>query len=312
MGAVYSFWTQTYPPKTKFTAADVPPLDGKVVLITGGNGGIGYLTAKAVLARNAKVYIACRDPAKGQQAIETLREATGKTAHLLEMDLANLKSIKTAVEEFLKKETRLDILFNNGGVMVPPLEKVTDDGYDLTFGINVLGHFYLTKLLLPLMIQTSKSTGEKTRIVTTSSSGAELIKHLDFATFKDGQARKKAGVQSMYFQSKLANVVFSLELARRYGDEGIVATSLNPGNIKTNLQHNQNGFVVDILKRLMLYPPEFGPLTQLYAGTSPEGVNFNGKYLIPWARVGTVPVAARDPKLGKDLWEWLEEQVSGL
>ncbi|KAF8130188.1 hypothetical protein EV363DRAFT_1450626 [Boletus edulis] len=149
MGVVYSIFRDLFPPAPHFTVESVPDLSGKVALITGANAGIGKETARVLLTKNAKVWIACRSVSKGEAALKELKELTGRDAHLLKLDLANLKSVKQSVEEFLQRETQLHILFNNAGVYGPPIGMVTDDGYDLQFGTHVLGHFYLTKLLLP-------------------------------------------------------------------------------------------------------------------------------------------------------------------
>ncbi|KAJ7596201.1 hypothetical protein C8J56DRAFT_819676 [Mycena floridula] len=314
MGIIPSFISQSWPPKSKFHVEDIPDLSGRVVLVTGGNTGIGYQTAKGILSRNAKVYLACRDAEKGKKAIESLKAETGKEAIFLPLDLANLKSIKSSAEEFLGKETQLHILFNNAGVMVPPKDQLTADGYDLTVGVNCLGHFYLTKLLLPALLAVSQQSNglQKSRVVNTSSFASEMGKTLDFAMFKDGPTRRKTSVETLYVQSKMGNVIFATEFAQRYAEQGIVSTSVNPGNLESDLQRHLGSFRQRILKMLILNPVEFGALTQLYAGTSVEGEGFNGKYLVPWARIYRAPPATQDKELGKALWEWLEEQVKDL
>ncbi|KAH7927977.1 NAD(P)-binding protein [Leucogyrophana mollusca] len=311
MGTGWSMIRELFPPATKFTANDVPDLSGKVVLVTGANAGIGKETARVLLTKNAKVWIAARDQSKGEAALKELKERTGKDAYLLKMNLANLKSVKAAADEFLSKETRLDVLFNNAGVMIPPKDLVTDDGYDLQFGTNVLGHFYFTKLLIPLLLSSAKSSPDGTvRVVNTSSNG-HWFSGLKFDTFKDGPARKKMGDWALYGQSKTGNIVFSAELKRRYGDQGLISTSLNPGGIKTELQRHAGSFSQK-LGNVLLKDVSFGALTQLYAGTSPEGAALNGKYLVPWARVGAPRADTQDPQLGKELWTWLEEQVQNV
>ncbi|KAI6038879.1 hypothetical protein EDC04DRAFT_1844250 [Pisolithus marmoratus] len=217
------------PPRSKFTTDDIPDLTGKVVLVTGANTGIGKETARALLTKNARVWIACRDVAKGESALRELRENTGRDAHLLKLNLANLRSIKEASEEFLSKETQLHVLFNNAGVMHPPVALVTDDGYDLQFGTNVLGHFYLAKLLLPILLSTAKSSPVGAVRVVNVASTAHWFGSLDFDTFKDSPKRRAQSTIKLYCQSKAANVVFSAEFHRRYGDQGIVSTSANPG-----------------------------------------------------------------------------------
>ncbi|KAJ7473533.1 NAD-P-binding protein [Mycena latifolia] len=323
-------WTNSFPSQAKWSAAEIPDLSGKIMLVTGGSGGIGketakvraprsaavcppgtYASRKVLLSKNAKVYIAARNVTTYEQAVEELRQATDKAPVFLKVDLADLKSIKAAAEEFKRSETKLDVLFNNGGVMSPPWEKTTVDGYDHQFGTNVLGHFYLTKLLLPELLAGVKTSPDgKARVVNTSSVGHQLMPGLDFDTFKDGPRRKKLNAQKLYGQNKFVwNVVFSNEFARRYPD--IVSISLNPGNIKTDLTRH-----VSALQRAligwMLYPVELGALTQLYAGTAPEALQLSGKYMIPWARVGKAHKSTDDSEQAAKLWDWMDEQVKDL
>jgi len=309
MGILLSFFSESFPPKSKFTPENIPDLSGRVIIVTGANTGVGKETAKALLARNAKVYLAGRSQEKVEQAIKDLKEQTGKEGIFLKLDLADLKSIKFSAEEFQSKEKELHVLFNNAGVMSPPIGQLTTQGYDLQFGTNVLGHFYFTKLLMPNLLAGAQSSPDgKARVVNTSSFASRVVSTVDFNTFKDTAARKKKGAQMLYCQSKLGNVLFSNELARRYGDQGIISTSLHPGNLRSDLQRHMSKFE-DLLLTPILRPASFGALTQLWAGTSPEGLEFNGKYLIPWARVGVPNTAAEDPKLAVELWKWLEEQV---
>ncbi|KAF8659670.1 hypothetical protein AX16_001811, partial [Volvariella volvacea WC 439] len=138
MGQIVSGYRQGWPPASKFSVDDIPDLTGKVVIVTGGNTGIGKETVKALLAHNAKVYLAARSQEKASQAIKDLLQETGKEAIFLKLDLSDLKSIKRSAEEFQSKEKELHILFNNAGVMFPPVSEITTDGYDLQFGTNVL------------------------------------------------------------------------------------------------------------------------------------------------------------------------------
>ncbi|KAF9055839.1 hypothetical protein BJ165DRAFT_1412265 [Panaeolus papilionaceus] len=314
MGLIQSSISEGFPPKSQFKVEDIPDLTGKVIIVTGANTGVGKETAKALLNHNAKVYMAARSQEKAEEAIAQLKKETGKEGIWLKLDLADLNSIKSAAEEFAKKEKELHVLFNNAGVMVPPVDMVTTQGYDLQFGTNVLGHFYFTKLLLPNLLAGAKSSPDgKARVVNTSSSASLFINGLDFNTFKDGKPRQRKGAQMLYSQSKLGNILYSNALARKYGDQGIVSTSLNPGNLKTDLARHLPNFVRYIMNTLILYPAADGALTQLYAGTAPEGAELNGKYLIPWARVGTRPnPIGFDEKLQEELWAWLEEQVKDV
>ncbi|KAJ6598270.1 NAD(P)-binding protein [Mycena vulgaris] len=309
---------------------DIPDLSDQVVIVTGGNSGLGKETVRALLQHNAKVYMACRSRAKAEAAISELHKVTGREAIFLEVDLADLPSIKAASEVFLRQETKLHILYNNGGIMVPPVDLVTSDGYDLTFGTNVLGPFYMTKLLLPALLAAATSDSTTGRVVNLTSV-IHYVADPDYATFKDTPARRKRHPADLYAQSKWANAVFSAELARRYGDDGIISTSVNPGNLRTNLSRDALGIayfgtvgssvslpslylslLYAVQKILMIWPVEWGVLGQLWAGTSPAGALLNGKHIVPWGRIGCARDDVDDPNSGKDLWTWLEEQVQEL
>ncbi|KAF7331018.1 NAD-P-binding protein [Mycena venus] len=312
-----SIYSQFFVPKTKFHAEDVPDLAGQIMVVTGGYSGIGYETSKVLLARGAKVYIAGRSREKAEEAIALLRQSTGKTdVHFLELDLADLPAVKRAAESFLSLESQLHVLFNNAGVMQPPLDQFTVQGYDLQFGTNVLGHFYFTKLLLPMLLATAKISADgRARVVNTASLGSTFAKGLDYDTFRDSPKRHKLGSIKLYNQSKLGNVIFSIELARRYGDQGLVSTSLNPGNLKTELARHWSSpgqKLMKLLGHLIVYPAYMGALTQLYAGTTVEGAQLNGKYLVPWARIGIANPVSQDEEVGKTLWSWLEEQIIAI
>ncbi|RXW24438.1 hypothetical protein EST38_g1428 [Candolleomyces aberdarensis] len=303
---------EAFPPKPTFSVDDIPDLSGKVIIVTGANTGVGKETAKALLNHNAKVYIATRSQEKTEKAIQDLKNETGKEAIFLKLDLANLKSSKAAAEEYLSKETELHVLFNNAGVMAPPMDDLTADGYDLQFGTNTLGHFYFTKLLLPALLKGAKSSPDGTaRVVNTSSSASLMASKINFDTLKDSPARRKSGPNQLYAQSKLGNAIFAKELARRYGDQGIVSTGLNPGNLTSDLQRHLGRIETKVVG-LLLHPTPMGALTQLWAGTTQEGATLNGKYLIPWARVGTGNPVIQDEKAGADLWKWFEDQVADI
>ncbi|KAK6992167.1 hypothetical protein R3P38DRAFT_3088844 [Favolaschia claudopus] len=139
-----------------------------------------------------------------------------------------------------------------------------------------------------------------------------LMNNHVFKIILDDKKRKKAGAQALYALSKFAFVAYSAELARRYGDQNLVVTSLHPGVIKTDLHRHMNGAlgaVINVMEKTILHDVSYGALTQLYAGTSVEGGQLNGKYLIPWARVGKPHPDTQDPKIGSELLSWLEEQV---
>ncbi|KZV86948.1 NAD(P)-binding protein [Exidia glandulosa HHB12029] len=308
------FWTQAFPPKPQWTVDDIPDLSGKVTIVTGGNSGVGYETCKALLSHNAKVYMASRSKSKAEEAIAQLHRETGKSAIFLELDLGSLASVKQAAQTFLGLEPELHILFNNGGIMTPPIEALTADGYDLQHGTNVLGHYFFTTLLVPALAAGARTSHDgKARIVVTASSVADFCRSFDFSVMKGSNdaARRKMGTQGLYIQSKFANIMLSKEFARRLVDRGIVTNAVNPGNLQSNLQRHQSAFLRWIMNTTLLHPVRLGALTQLYVGTAPETAQANGKYFIPWARPGDAvqnPLA-NDAQLSEKLWDWLEEQV---
>ncbi|KAI0687004.1 NAD(P)-binding protein [Earliella scabrosa] len=304
------FWpvlVQMFPPKSKFSVDQMPDLTGRVTIVTGGNIGIGYETVKALLQHNAKVYLAARSKQKAEAAIASLKQETGKEALFLELDLSSLAAIKKATEQFLSTEPELHILFNNAGVAFAPMNLLTKDGLDLSWGTNVVGHWLLTELLMPALLAGVKTSPDHhARVITVSSSGA-YVGSLNFETFKDGPARHKMSPDALYGQSKLGNAVVARQVAKRYADKGIVSISLNPGNIRTNLYQHLPSLVQRINHAIILYPVQQGALTQLFAGTMPEALNYNGEFLIPWARLGKCRPEVYDDELGERLWHWLED-----
>ncbi|KAH6912950.1 hypothetical protein BKA70DRAFT_1370371 [Coprinopsis sp. MPI-PUGE-AT-0042] len=302
--------------KPAWTVDDIPDLTDMVIIVTGGNSGIGLQTVRALLKRNARVYIASRSVPKSLAIIEELYAETGQRAQFLELDLANLDSIESAAAEFKRKETRLDILFNNAGRLSLPIE-VTANGYDPVFHTNVLGPFYFTKLLLPLLLQTAKlqEGAARPRVVNVTSSAHHFagVPMLDFNSFKDGPGRRKhTDLDHFYSQSKAAIIVFSNELARQYGDM-LVSVSVNPGNFRTALTRDVHDRVRNLFTKYLLYhhPDEWSCITQLWAGLAPDADQFNGKYVIPWGKAGKPRPETEDSVLAKELWTWLEEQVEG-
>ena len=199
---------------------------------------------RVLLLHNATVYLAARSESSAQAAIEELQKQTGKTAKFLHLDLSDLLAVRAAAQEFLKKEKRLDVLFNNAGVFLAPRDKLTAQGYDMTVGTNVLGPFLFTQLLLPAL--SSPQNAKKGRIISTSSVTHYFAPHFDFAVARPGAARDKLGRDwlgndILYAQTKTAETVLAKERARRYGDK-IVNIAINPGNIQTNMQRNMKGF----------------------------------------------------------------------
>ncbi|VDB92420.1 unnamed protein product [Peniophora sp. CBMAI 1063] len=301
-------FSQSLPPKPKWSVDDIPDLSGKVMIVTGGNTGVGKETVKALLQHNATVYLAARDAEKAKQTIEDLKSTTGKEAAFLHLDLSDLRIVRKSAEDFLSREKRLHVLFNNAGVMACPMNLLTEQGYDMQIGTNVIGHYFFTSLLLPAL-EAASITGDKARIVTTSSLVAYFAKDFIFDAVKDGPRRRKLNPRELYNISKLGDALLALELSRRWDDK-IVSVAVNPGNIKTDLQRHMPGWQRPLVN-LMLYPSPMGALSQLWAGVSPEGASLNGLFIIPWARVGTAPAKAQDHALAEKLWSWVDDLCRG-
>ncbi|KAK0459342.1 uncharacterized protein EV420DRAFT_1269523 [Desarmillaria tabescens] len=239
-------------------------LEGKVVIVTGGSSGIGKEMVRELLLHNAKVYLTARNPEKTRNVIEELTKATGKTAIFLNLNLrpevcqsrcggVPLVRIASyaAAEHFSSLPGKRRVYDRCAGgrliiigtsqrhAMPGPSDMLTVQGYDYYFGVNVLGHFYFTKLPLPALL----ATEDKARVVKTSSSAIYLPlgSKILFDTLKDGQTKKSKSPMHLYGQfSMFVDVMFVLELARGYGDKGIVSISLHPGNLKTDLDQHAN------------------------------------------------------------------------
>ncbi|KAI5474618.1 Short-chain dehydrogenase/reductase family protein [Pseudohyphozyma bogoriensis] len=315
-----------FPPRTAWLPErDMPSLDGKVVLVTGGNSGIGFETCLALLKYGGyvRVYLAARSPEKGKAAIKKLlADVPNADVRFLQLDLADLRSVRRAAEEFLGRESRLDVLFNNGGVMTCPVSVITAQGWDGQFGTNTLGHYFLTKLLIPALTRAAPA-----RVINTASSGHEFAppgQGFEWDALMDGPARdaaiKKWGAElgsgfssapwKFYGMSKLGNIIVSNILAHEHSDV-LVSCALHPGGLNTELQRNQPAWQQK-LSRCLLHPAYKGAWTQLWAGTSAPLEEINGKYLIPWARVGMLPKQAASVETQEKLKAFLKDAVIGF
>ncbi|KAI0278525.1 hypothetical protein BC826DRAFT_1084073 [Russula brevipes] len=194
--------------------------------------------------------------------------------------------------------------------MYTPIDAVTSQGIDMQFGTNVLGHFYLTKLLLPILTATAKKSPAGTvRVVNVSSIGHYLgaPEGIRWSTLNPEMIRSRRA-RNWHDQG---NILFSNELARRYGGEGVVSISLHPGTIDTDLSRYASS-LVQRAGRLVTYSVSYGAITSLYAGTSPAACDLNGKYLTAWARVTLPNKKVLNPELETKLWEWCEEKVKDI
>ena len=212
---------------SEYTEAHVPDQQGKTIFITGANTGIGYEAARVLAGRGARVLLGCRSEEKAEEAIDRIRgEHPGADASFVPLDLTRLKSVESAAAE-VRNEARLDVLINNAGVMVPP-KTLTEDGFELQFGVNHLGHFALTGHLLDKLVATAGS-----RVVNVSS-GAHRAGRIDF---DDPHAERSYNAMKRYGMSKAANLYFTFELARRLEAAGldVTAVACHPGVADTEL-----------------------------------------------------------------------------
>ncbi|MEE8186124.1 MAG: oxidoreductase [Nitrososphaerales archaeon] len=292
-----------------WTRDDIPDLAGKTIIVTGGNSGLGFETSRAIAARGANVIMACRSIEKGEAAAHQIRGETPEaTLEVMTLDLADLSSVLRFTEEFIKRGTSLDILFNNSGVMALPERKETKDGFEMQFGTNHLGHFALTGLLMDL-IQSSPHA----RVVTTSSNGHKMGK----VEFDNLNAERSYGRWGAYGLSKLSNLLFTYELQRRMERAGnnVIAVAAHPGYAATNLQRHTAIF--RFLNHIMAQNPAMGALPQLYAATAPDV--HGGDYIGPdgfWEQRG-YPLKVQsnelshDKELAERLWE-VSEKLTGV
>ncbi|KAG8414932.1 hypothetical protein J3458_008825 [Metarhizium acridum] len=302
-----------WPPKPPLTEANLPDQTGKVFLITGASGGVGEQLASILYQHNAKVYMAARSQDKTTAAMASLKKQHPRSKGdlvFLRLDLADLGTIAKSAEQFLRLESRLDVLWLNAGVMVPPAGSRTAQGYELQLGTNNIGHFLLAKLLRPALKKSAAAAPkDSVRVVWVSSSAIDVaprgvidFQNMDYA--KDENAWVKYG------RSKAGNVLHAVEFARRSEGEGIVSVSLNPGNLATDLQRSMPGWQNFFWANFIAYPAKFGAYTELFAGLHPDVTAEKSEmFIAPWGRLVNARKDLFDPELGKRYWEWTEEQV---
>jgi NAD(P)-dependent dehydrogenase (short-subunit alcohol dehydrogenase family) len=288
-----------------FTTADIPDLAGRTVIVTGASSGIGLEAAKALTAHGARVVLAVRDAARGDTAAATLPGPGPHEVRLL--DLASLDSVRAFASDWQAQP--VDLLINNAGVMIPPLSR-TEDGFELQFGTNHLGHFALTNLLLPYV------TG---RVVTVSS-GAHREGRIDFDDLN--WERKKYRRWRAYGQSKLANLLFTAELQRRLTEAGskVLSMAAHPGYAATNLQsHSESRLwdfaMVTLANRLLAQDAAAGALPTLYVAVADLSGNTYAGPAGFGARGGAAACSrskeAGDEAAARRLWQ-VSEELTGV
>ena len=284
---------------SRWSPADIPDQSGRTALVTGANSGLGFHTALELSRHGARVLMACRSPQRAEQALGRLRLAGG-SGELVALDLSSLASVRAAATEVAGRVEVLDLLVNNAGVMAPP-RTLTEDGFELQLGTNHLGHFALTGRLLPLLLAAPAA-----RVVTVSS-GAHRLGSIAFDDLMGERSYRRWGA---YGQSKLANLLFTRELDRRFGDR-LTAVAAHPGYAATHLQTGQGQPLMEALMRVgnatIAQSDAAGAWPSLYAATAP-GVH-GGQYFGPGLlelrghpkQVGR-SAAAKDDAVAARLW----------
>ncbi|KAJ3065602.1 hypothetical protein HDU98_011056 [Podochytrium sp. JEL0797] len=304
--------------ESSFRLDAIPSLAGKVAVVTGGNAGIGFETCRHLAKNGATVFMASRSEERASHAINKIKqEFPSATLSFLLLDLQDLSQVREAATALLSKTKTIDILVNNAGITtVGQPFALSKDGYELTFATNHLGHFLFTTLILPAVLASKNHP----RIVNVSSwSIHDAPKEgIDFESLT---ADKGIASMILYGQSKLANVLFSTELNRRYGDK-LIVNSLHPGVVSTEIFAKMPAYsfiwfasflVVPIL-RLLALSPEKGAMASLYAATSPEieEKKIKAEFIVPLGVVSTkhTQQLGSDAELAKKLWEWSEKAVA--
>lgn len=322
-------WSQFFPPTPHFTEKDLPSLSGRVFLITGGYSGVGLELARILYRHQGRVYIAGRSETKARQAIDDIIKTTTTPSdsvgslEFLHLDLADLQTIKPAVQILQSKESRLDVLFNNAGVSQPPRGSLSAQGTDLQLATNCVGPFLLTRLLLPLLESTARQFSHAlVRVVWASSQAVDLVAPKNGFSVDDIRSHSSSSSPmdpgTGYTISKLGNWYLSCELARRHGETRIISLAANPGSGNTPLFRHTPW--LPVVTWLLMYKVELLANTMLFAGLSDElsTEDKNGCYVVPWGRIYDAPrqdlldairPASQEGGLGKagEFWNYCEE-----
>ncbi len=278
------------------------PMKDKVCLVTGITSGIGKVTARELAKKGATVVCVARDASRGQAAVDEIKKATGnESVSLLVGDLSSQADIRRIAAAFLKDHDRLHVLVNNAGTMAPE-RRLTADGVEATFATNQIAYFLLTDLLLGALKAAAPS-----RVVSVAST---VHKGADLDLDDLGYDRRSFASMSVYGATKLANVLWSAELARRLEGTGVTANCLHPGVIASGLANAGPGWMRIGIKLIspFLLSPDKGAETSLYLATSPDVEKVTGKY---FDKKKPVPTDARadDPEIRRRLWEICEKMV---
>lgn len=315
------FFSKSFDPVT-----DLPDLSGKVILITGGNAGIGYSTVKHLARRGAKVYMAARSQTKAEEAIAKLKaEGLGPgngDVIWLELDLKDPRNAKKAAEEFMKQEKRLDVLIHNAAVLLEEYT-MTPDGVQEIVLVNVISHIVLTRALQPLLDQTAAEPNSDVRIVVVGSDAHRFVSgEPHFRNLDDLNKELKSSLSptfARYCMSKLMNILYAFELQRHLTAIGspITVITVHPGAVNTFSDRpvlsnfKFMAFITKPIVALFFSHPDQGAYTSAFAAASEEVAKqrekYKGAYLTPVAKLSETTKLAKDEGLAKELWDTVEK-----
>ncbi|RGP80007.1 hypothetical protein FLONG3_1778 [Fusarium longipes] len=315
---------QLFPGRPVYTEEDVPSLDGKVFLVTGGTNGVGLELIKILYAKGGTVYLPCRSPAKAAQTIKDIQASQpGSTGHLktIHLDLNDLASVAACASAFLEQEARLDVLWNNAGISYFPHDELTVQGYEPHIGINCLAPFLLTKLLLPVLKQTASiSPGPSTRVIFVASGmvdAAAPAGGIPLDELVHGNQSKDPSRN--YTISKTGNWFLASEFDRRMREDRVLFIAQNPGNLMTNIW-DRVPWLIKVPIRVLLHPAKYGAYSELWAGISTEiKLDDGGRYGVPWGKWHPGPrndllLALKTQSDGgsgiaSEFWDWCNKET---
>ncbi|KAF2016831.1 NAD(P)-binding protein [Aaosphaeria arxii CBS 175.79] len=295
-----------------FRSSDISDLSGQVIIVTGANVGLGLETVKQLSTHNAaRIYVACRSKDKAVAAIESIDREVPNASPLefLNLDLASFDSIKAAAAEFSAKESRLDILINNAGIMMVK-EGLTKEGYEIQFGTNVIGTALFTQLLLPKLRDTVR-INPQTRAVILCSAAHSQAPSDAYQFDKLKTTMKDKHTTARYTTSKLADIHYAKALAAR--EKAVRIIPVHPGMVATNLHHASTGTFLkpflNVAVGFFVTPVEKGAISQIWAAVSPAAQS--GQYYGPVGKVEKGSKLAQDGVLQEKLFRWVQNELKG-
>lgn len=295
-----------------FSVDQIPDMSGKVAIVTGANTGIGRVTAVELARKGAQVILACRSLDRTQEALQEIQsQCPNGKGEFMQLDLTSLKSVKEFAKAFRAKNLPLHLLVNNAGIMAVPSLELTTDGFEMQFGTNHVGHYYLTRLLLDVLEKSAPA-----RIINVSSL-AHTRATQDNYVLERIDDPKYYNAWTNYSISKVSNIFFSNALQRKLDQKGVKnvwVNSVHPGVVRTELLRQMNmviQWLATPITYLFFLSPLQGALTSLYVATSPDIVekNYRAEYFVPLGKLAKATEFARNEKKADELWDYTEKAI---